>query len=169
MTDRFQEGKAALLRRDYASALRAFGVACTQDKGNATYQAYRAWAKYLALRVSVTHDDGGEEWLRGVAAKNCKAIIQRATKRVADFDAGYVFLGRILLDEADAEAAAAALREALRIDPTNEDAARYLEIARSNGSKPSFVKRLSNWFGGGSKEPERIEPVRVSQVRRPTL
>lgn len=145
MNPDFETGLRALETADYSAAHRAFNAIC-QTRPDPRAEGYRAWAKYQMVRER----SAGEVRLSGVAKKNCKSVLRAAIAKVPDFDAGYVFLGRILLDEGDSQQASEQFKRALKINRNNEPAALYLEQARGRLLGANTRKRvaLERWWEG---------------------
>lgn len=176
--EQFLHGVVAMKRGGWSDAHKQFDLACRSEPHNPRLEAHRAWAKYMLLRhrdARVSDNNQGDVWLGGVAKKNCRGIIRAATEKVRDFTDGYVFLGRILLDEGNSAEAVVVLKKAVRIDCDNLEAQRYLREAqlRAPSTSNQIAKRISDWFGkiGGApeKKSDRIRPIKMHNVRRPHL
>ncbi len=143
MKSEFEAGVEALGGGDWKTAHHHFDVAC-KEKPDPWREGYRAWSKYQMLR----HGAGGELRLTGVGKKNCKAMLHAAVSKAPDFDAGHLFLGRILLDEGDSLGAVDSLKKAVRLNGDNEEARRFLAQARRRltGPKPTPWSKVERWF-----------------------
>jgi len=145
----FRRGRAALDSGSFTMAHAAFDRACADAPNDPVLEAYRAFAKYL----SVKSQDGvggtdNEPWLARVAKQNCRRIIEAATARAEGFDAGHVFMARMLIDEGSFPEARQHLDRALRLDPNNAETRRLsAELdARGPARKPGVRARIADWF-----------------------
>ena len=176
MEDFFRRGTEALSTGAYPSALRLFDAACKKHPADRRLAAYQAWARYMVLRSSSASTNRGRTWLNDTAIGNCKSVICGAIDSARDFDDGYVFLGRILLDEGEHTQAAETFRKALRIDASNKTAQKLLDRAlrksKPPGRRNSVIDRVGSWWkGSGStrQTDDKIRPVRIKNVHKNSL
>lgn len=165
MADHFKRGTEALSTGAYSSALRFFEAACQARPHEPRLQAYRAWSRYMTLKNGNGSANRKEKWLTDSAANNCKSVIHASVVKARDFDAGYVFLGRILTDEGSFEQAAGMFKKALRINESNPTARKLLTRVERKSTPPcdgSMLGRLGAWWRGGrSTQPSRARsPLR---------
>ena len=142
----FQSGLQALNRCEYGEAAQCFQQARTQARDDARLTAYFAWAQYMdAVKRS-----GRAVGLEAARLLDGRADLRReisdAVSKVPKFDEGYVFLGRMSLDEEDRSEAILMFKKALRINRRNESAATFLQRAKRDLPRPSLGSRLTTWM-----------------------
>ena len=176
MEDYFRRGTEALSTGAYPSALRLFEAACKKHPADRRLAAYQAWARYMVLKSSGASTNRGRTWLNDTAIGNCKSVIRGAVDSARDFDDGYVFLGRILVDEGEHAQAVETFRRALRIDASNTTAQKLLDRALRKSKPPSrrnsVIDRVGSWWKGADSTrgpDEKIRPVRIKNVHKTSL
>lgn len=150
----FRAGKEALTSGNYTRAIKLFEASCRDDDSQVTFRAYRAWAQYLEARDERvrTGSSGNDRWLRSTARKNASRQLRTLSEGHPMNDELQVFVGRMHLDEGQRDPAIKYFQRALRLNPRNDSAQRYLTLAeRRTSSTPAassdgVVKRISDWW-----------------------
>lgn len=91
---------------------------------------FAAWAQYLDMKHRIAADSRPGDKRLKVLAKKHKTRIQKEQFRVPDFVLGYVFVGRIQLDEGTDRRAMVTFERALRQSPDHSEAQHWHQIAQ---------------------------------------
>ncbi len=130
----FQRGKMMVDRGQGANAYKDLARAAELIGADTTYQAYHAYAKYLALGSSCFQE--------------VRDSLQEVIKKEARHGSAHDFLGRIYRAEGNLKAAASHLQKAIDISPKNADAKRELRVVQmrlnkqTDDGKGGFLKGL---------------------------
>lgn len=124
----FRQGETALKRGDLAKALERFTEAVKRNTAEPEYRAYLAWARYSEAPSR-----------KGLLASDTLRLIREALKERPHFARGHYWIGEIMKNQGEAEAAEAAFRSCLEVDKDFLEAERELrliEMRRRKGKTP---------------------------------
>lgn len=138
MGEDWERGKELLDSGAYAEALKHLGGARAQNPDCARTTILHAWAQYLDMRQRAVGDDDEAPTDRRLKmlAKQYRTTIQKEQFRVPDFALGYVFVGRMQLDEASPKRAMVTFERALRQEPDLDDAQYWHGVAKRRSWHP---------------------------------
>ena len=117
-----QEGMKYVRNRDYVNAQKMFEKAVELSPNEPEYYAYLGWTIYCNPELD-----------REEKTQKAKDKISQAIKMNPNMDSGHVFLGKILKEQGDEQAAVREFKLAVKCNPNCREALRELE---SRGIKP---------------------------------
>lgn len=126
----FRQGEVALKRGDVAKALERFNDAVKRNPAEPEYRAYLAWARY-----------GENASRRALLATDTLRIIREALNHRPHFARGHYWIGEIVKQQGDMDAAERAFRACLEVDKDFLEAGRELRLIemRRSKAKPKSV------------------------------
>lgn len=102
--------------------------------------AKRAWRGYCQIR------ECRETWLKTVATRTYRSVIQGVVDRNPALAQGYVYLAWIDVDSEDPDLAEVMLNQALRAQPNHAEARELLAWLRQ-GDASGLRGKVRGWFG----------------------
>ena len=123
----FQQGVDAIGQGKLRKALACFNRACAVVKPKTRHQLYQAWTTYYVT----AHDSQCTKEEKMRVQSSCRLLMIRALLNDKRFDAGYVLLGTIFLEEAKPDIARECFLKALSINSKNVGAHKGLKICES--------------------------------------
>jgi CheY-like chemotaxis protein/TolA-binding protein len=130
----FRKGKGLLKSHSYSQAAEAFGMASHLDPQEGEYLAHLGYALFLSNpQENIVQREAMEHVANGI-------------KRSPDRELSYIYLGRILKEKGDVEAARKVFRRALKIKPDCHPALQELRLLemrerKSRGVLSRLLKR----------------------------
>jgi|GEM_PF-6484048 len=123
----FTRGVEAIGQGKLRKALSCFNRACAVVKPKTRHQLYQAWTMYYVT----AHDNQTTQEEKSRVQSSCRLLMIRALLNDKRFDAGYVLLGTILIEEDKADMARECFLKALSINSKNAGAQKGLKFCEA--------------------------------------
>ena len=123
----FEQGVAAIGQGKLRKALACFNRACAVVKPQNRHQLYQAWTTYYVT----SHDNQSTAEEKQQVQSCCRILMIQALLNDKRFDAGYVLLGTIFIEENKSDLARECFLKALSINSKNAGAQKGLKICET--------------------------------------